>query len=197
MSSETGASRKQTFDELVTIVYGDLKRRAQQQMAGERPGSLQPTLLVHEAYERLLNYQMAFDNREHFLNAAARAMRRILIERARRLHSAKRGSGQRAETITDLDVIDVLSQSPELLLDLDRAIAELRPDQIQLTELRFFAGFTFEETAQIMGLKTETVKKRWEVIRALLFDKLEGAEQNQLSRKAAAAASLNGDGQKD
>jgi RNA polymerase sigma factor (TIGR02999 family) len=173
MGSEIGAARKRTFDELVTIVYGDLRRRAHQQLANERPGSLQPTLLVHEAYERLLNYRMSFENREHFLNAAAKAMRRIVIDRARKMNAAKRGSGQQSVTLSQLDVVGVLQQSPELLLDLDRAIDELRPDQIQLTELRFFAGFTFEETAQVMSLKSETVKKRWEVIRTILFDKLE------------------------
>jgi RNA polymerase sigma factor (TIGR02999 family) len=172
MKSESGEARKQTYDELVSIVYDELRRRARQQLAGERAASLQPTSLVHEAYERMLSYHMAFEDREHFLNVAATAMRRVLIDRARKLSAVKRGSGEAPTTLSDVNAAEALSGSPELLIDLDRAVETLRPEQIQLTELRFFAGFTLEETAEIMGLKVETAKKRWEVVRTILFDKL-------------------------
>src|SRR5215510_15153083 len=94
MSCESGEARKRTYDELVSLVYQDLRREARLQLNRERADSLQPTILVHEAYQRLLGYRMPFENREHFLNASATAMRRILIERARRLCSAKRGKRQ-------------------------------------------------------------------------------------------------------
>lgn len=92
LKSETGESRKRAYDELVTILYGELKRRARKQLAAERAPSFQPTLLVHEAYQRMLSYAMPFEDREHFLNVAATAMRRVLIERAGKLHAAKRGA---------------------------------------------------------------------------------------------------------
>ena len=93
MESEAGDERKRIYDQLVTLVYQDLRRRARQQLIGHRADSLQPTVLVHEAYERLLQYRMPYQNREHFLNVAATAMRRVLIEHARKITAAKRGGG--------------------------------------------------------------------------------------------------------
>lgn len=173
MSSERGEERKAIYDQLVTLVYQELRRRARQQLAGERADSLQPTVLVHEAYERMLDYDMPYQNRQHFMNVAATAMRRILIERARKLSAAKRGGREPKAELEDLGATAALTESPELLIDIDRALSTLRPEQIQLTELRFFAGFTLEETANIMGLKLDTAKKRWDVIKTLLFDRLE------------------------
>src|SRR5262245_34980744 len=121
MNVESGPARKQIYDELVVLVYQDLRRRAHQQLANERADSLRPTILVHEAYERLLQYRMPFENRSHFFNVAATAMRRFLVERARRLRSAKRGKGQVA---TDLQIDDAAAASsvdPDLLIDIDRA----------------------------------------------------------------------------
>ena len=172
MSEEEGDGRKRLYDELVTLAYQDLRQCAQLQLRRERADSLQPSVLVHEVYERLLQYQMPFENRRHFLNVAAAAMRRVLIERARKLNAEKRGSGQCHEALDDT-IPAALPESPEFLIDLDRALHTLRPEQLQLAELRFFAGFTVEETAEIMGLKPETVKKRWEVVKTLLFDRLE------------------------
>jgi RNA polymerase sigma-70 factor (ECF subfamily) len=150
-----------------------LRRRATQQLGGERSNSIQPTVLVHEAYERLLDYHMSYQNRQHFLNVAATAMRRVLVERARKVGAAKRGAGQPKAVLDDLCVVTTLSESPELLIDINRALETLRPEQVQLTELRFFAGFTLEETAEIMGLKPETTKKRWEIVKTVLYDKLD------------------------
>jgi RNA polymerase sigma-70 factor, ECF subfamily len=185
MKSETGETRKHTYDELVTIVYGDLRRRASRQMAGERADSLRPTLLIHAAYERMLNYNMDFENSEHFLNVAATAMRRVLVERARKIKAAKRGAGIAPASLEDVDVTGIFRETPELLIDLDRALETLRPEQIELTELRFYAGFTIEETAEIMKLKPETVKKRWEVVRTILFDKLETSARSAATVAAA------------
>jgi RNA polymerase sigma factor (TIGR02999 family) len=172
MAEESGAVRKQTYDRLVVIVYQDLRRRARLQLGRERGDTLQPTALVHEAYERLLHVQMPFHNREHFLNVAATAMRRLIIEHARKANAAKRGGGRGGDNIGAESAVGTLNQKPEFLIDIDRALQTLRPEQIQLTELRFFAGFTVEETAVIMKLKPETVKKRWEVVRTLLFERL-------------------------
>lgn len=172
MAGESGEARKDTYDRLVTLVYQDLRRRAREIMFGEKGTGLQPTVLVHEAYERLLDYHMSFQDRQHFFNVAATAMRRFLIEQARRRRASKRGSGQPAADLED-SAAQSLDHDPDRLIDIDRALATLRPEQIQLAELRFFGGFTLEETASIMGLKAETVKKRWEVVKVLLFDKLE------------------------
>ena len=173
MAGESGESRKVTYDEVVSLVYADLRRRARQHLRGERADSLRPTILVHEAYERLLRYRMPYQNRQHFLNVAATAMRRFLIERARRISAQRRG-GRRANTTLDVDTAaGALIAHPELLIDIDRALGGLRAEQVTLTELRFFAGFTIEETADIMGLNVETAKKRWRVIKVLLARNLE------------------------
>ena len=99
MSSESGPARKETYDELVALVYDDLRVRARRQLRRERADSLRPTILVHEAYERLLRYRMPYADRAHFLNVAATAMRRYLIERARRVHALRRGGGQPDATL--------------------------------------------------------------------------------------------------
>ena len=172
LSKTEGDERKQAFDRLISMVYSDLRSRARQQMRGERDWkTLQPTALVHEAYGRLMSYDMTFQNREHFLNVAATAMRRLLIERARRVKAVKRGAGQ-LTSMPDMPVVEALTQDPNLLLDLDAALATLRPEQVQLVELRYFAGLSLEETAEAMGVKAEAVKKRWQVVKTLLYDKL-------------------------
>jgi RNA polymerase sigma factor (TIGR02999 family) len=174
LAHESGESRKKTYDHLVAILYDDLRRRARQQMGGERNWtSLQPTSLVHEAYERLLGYEMEFQNREHFLNVASTAMRRVLIDRARKLKAAKRRAFRSSVPLDGDDVVRTLVSAPDALLDLDAAVDTLRPEQIRLVELRYFAGLTIEETAVAMGLQPETVKKRWQVIKTLLYDKLQ------------------------
>lgn len=171
LGSLTGAERKETYDELIAMVYEDLRRRAYAQVGREfQWKSLRATSLVHEVYEAMLGYQMPFESRQHFLNVAAKAMRRLLIDRARKLNAEKRGSGKAAEPVEDHHAVD--TQDPETLIALDEALETLRPEQVRLVELRYFAGLTLEETAQAMGLEVETVKKRWQTTRLLLFDKL-------------------------
>ena len=173
LSEKQGKAREEVYDRLVALVYTDLRNRAQQQTRGEREWqNLQPTVLVHEAYEHMLGYGMSFADRGHFLNVAATAMRRFLIDRARSVKAAKRGSVQAESSISEASVVQVLTDGPDILIDLDSALNDLRADQIQLFELRFFAGFTLEEIAAIMGIRPETVKKRWAVVKTLLFDKL-------------------------
>jgi len=173
LSHVEGDERKRVFDRLISIVYADLRSRARQQLRGEKNWqTLQPTALVNEAYSRLVNYEMKFNNREHFMNVAATAMRRLIIEKARRTKAMKRGSGEVAQSLQDMQVLDALVRDPAQLLDLDAALSTLKPEQIQLVQLRYFAMFTVEETAAAMGLQVETVKKRWQVIKTLLYAKL-------------------------
>ncbi|MBI4903215.1 MAG: sigma-70 family RNA polymerase sigma factor [Acidobacteria bacterium] len=181
LSSEKGDDRKRTYDELIEMVYEDLRRRAYAQVGREyQMQSIRATALVHEAYESMLAYDMPFESRQHFLNVAAKAMRRLLIDRARRLSAGKRGSGQDAEPLKEHHAVD--SQDPDTLIALDAAMETLRPEQIRLVELRYFAGLTVEETAEAMGLEVETVKKRWQVTRVLLYNKLASRNPNANKR---------------
>jgi RNA polymerase sigma factor (TIGR02999 family) len=173
MNCEDQVVRKAAYDELVGLVYHDLRRRARAQLGAERADSLHPTVLVHEAYERLLGYRMPFENREHFFNVAGTAMRRYLIERARKVRAAKRGGGRINSNLDDEDAAGIINSDPGLLIDIDRALESLRPDQIQLVELRFFIGFTLEESAEILGIKFDAAKKRWLAVKTLLFDRLQ------------------------
>jgi RNA polymerase sigma factor (TIGR02999 family) len=153
MERETGSAGKHTYDELVSLVYDDLRRQARGYLRRERADSVQATVLVHEAYQRLLPYRMAYQDRNHFLNVAATAMRRFLIERARRLSAVRRGSRQHNTTLDDCLDVSSLVADPDLLLDIERALEQLTPDQVRLTELRFFAGFTIEEAVGLMAVK--------------------------------------------
>lgn len=174
MATASGAARKEVYDDVVVRVYDELRRCARQQLRGERPGSLQPTALVHDVYQRLLKYDMAYADSRHFFSVAATAMRRLLIERARRLSAQRRG-GRNPEATVDAETpaLDVATD-PDLLLAVDRAMADLSPAQVQLTELRFFVGMTLPEAAAVMDINVETAKKRWRVIKALLMSRLEG-----------------------
>jgi len=172
MANESGASRKHTYDELVGLAYNELKRRARRQLRGERADSLQPTILVNAVYERLLQYRMPYEDSRHFMNVAATAMRRLLIERARAKAAEKRGRAQRAHTLHTESAIEALGENPDLLLDIEAAMDALTPEQVRLTELRFFVGFSMSETAEIMELNLETAKKRWAVIKKLLAARL-------------------------
>jgi RNA polymerase sigma factor (TIGR02999 family) len=171
MSSQTGAEKKAAYDELVTLLYVELKRYARRQLRGERADSLHPTRLVHELYDRMLSYSMPYQDRDHFLNVAASAMRRILIDRARRMSAERRGGREVAAPLDEeLDV--AFGTDPDLLIAVDEAMAVLRPEQVQLVELRFFAGYTMEETAQLMGVKIDALKKRWQVTKLVLYEQL-------------------------
>ena len=173
MANESGPARKEVYDQVVVRVYDELRKRARQQLRGERPGSLRPTALVNDVYERLLQYDMAYADSGHFFRVAATAMRRLLIERARRLSALRRGQRKPQSTVdADMPIV-AAAADPDLLLAVDRAMADLSPAQVQLTELRFFVGLTIEEAAAVMGLNVETAKKRWRVVKALLMVKLE------------------------
>ena len=163
-------------EQLLPLVYDELRRLAAQRMAQERPGqTIQATALVHEAYIRLVNAEEAphWNSRGHFFTAAAEAMRRILIDRARDKKRAKRG-GQRRRI--DLEAIDVaLNTADDDLLDLDEALEKLAseyPECAELVKLRFFAGMSLGEAAVALGLARRTAYRHWAYARAWLYQQL-------------------------
>src|SRR5688572_28228698 len=167
--------------ELLPLVYEELRRLAAHKLAQEKPGqTLQATALVHEAYLRLVGgvSPQRWDSRGHFFAAAAEAMRRILVEKARRKHSAKHG-GRRARI--DLDEALVVGEEPRHdLLDLDELLDQLAgadPRAAELVKLRFFAGLTGDQAADVLGISPSSADLLWAYARAWLFEKLEGGSR--------------------
>ncbi len=166
----------QAADKLMPIVYEELRKLAAARMAREGAGhTLQPTALVHEAWLRLVGGQnQPWQNRAHFFAAAAEAMRRILIERARRKSRLKRGSGQAALDIADFDIVAALPDDKVLLVD--EALEELKaedPEKARIVMLKFFVGLTNEQIADILNLNERTVRRHWDFARAWLFDRIQ------------------------
>ncbi len=167
-------------EKLLPLVYEELRRLAASKMAREKPGqSMQPTVLVHEAYLRLIggDTQKIWSGRAHFFGAAAEAMRRILVERARRKQSQKHGGHlQRIE----LDDAAAVIESPiEDLLALDEALTRFEqqwPDNAKLVKLRYFAGLTIPEASEAMGVSTATAERYWKFARAWLHSQLNSSE---------------------
>ena len=164
-------------DQLWQLVYDELRRLAGAQMAREMPGqTLDATALVHEAYLRLAGDQeQAFANRRHFFAAAAEAMRRILVEAARRKGRAKHGGGQRREH-ADLDTLGAGAPAEELL-NLHEALEQFAahdPRKAKLVELRFFAGLTLEEAAGCLDISLSTADRAWRYARAWLYHAMAG-----------------------
>lgn len=161
-------------DQLASMVYAELRRIAAVKMARERSGqTLQPTSLVHEAWLRLGDG--TFQNRGHFFAAASEAMRRILVERARRKHAAKRGGGE-AEHV-DIDEVDIAAptDNEEEALQVDAALDELalvHPQKAELVKLRYFVGLSFEDVAELMGVSVTTAKRDWAYARGWLHRKI-------------------------
>jgi RNA polymerase sigma factor (TIGR02999 family) len=163
-------------EQLLPLVYTELRGLAAQKLAGEKPGqTLTATGLVHEAYLRLVDVEQAqhWDGRRHFFAAAAEAMRRILIEKARRKGSLKHG----AECIRiDLDAALVVADEPRQdVLELDELLGQLAvadPRAAELVKLRFFAGLTGTQAAEVLGISPRAADHLWAYARAWLFEKL-------------------------
>jgi RNA polymerase sigma factor (TIGR02999 family) len=161
-------------EQLVPLVYAELRRIARMKLSGERSGhTLQATALVHEAWLRLMQQHGAgWQNRTQFYAIAAQAMRRILVDHARRREAAKRGAG---ESMADVDELADVLASPvpdEQLVALDTALetlAVLDERQAKVVELRFFGGLTVEETGEVLSLSPTTVKREWATARLWLF----------------------------
>ena len=163
-------------EQLLPLVYDELRKLAAAKLANEKPGqTIQPTMLVHEAYLRLIDTEQAqkWNSRGHFFGAAAEAMRRILVENARRKQSSKRGGQARH---LELDPALAAIENPfEDLLDLDQAMTRLEqewPKNAQLVKLRYFAGLTIPEASKAMGISTATAERYWRFARAWLHSQL-------------------------
>jgi RNA polymerase sigma factor (TIGR02999 family) len=168
-------------EQLLPLVYDELRRLASAKLAQEKPGqTLQATALVHEAYLRLVDPGQAqhWDSRGHFFAAAAEAMRRVLVEQARRKQTEKHGGHLRR---CSLDNFDLADEAPdEVLLALDEALTRLafeHPEKAELVKLRYFAGLSIEDAAQTQGISLATAKRRWTFARAWLFREITEGQQ--------------------
>jgi RNA polymerase sigma factor (TIGR02999 family) len=165
-------------NQLIPLVYAELRRMAGAYMQRERPGqTLQATALVHEAYMRLVDGQPGpWQNRAHFFAIAAHAMRQVLVDHARRRHAGKRGGASAREVAIDVDLL-IAPDRLEDVLAIDEALerlAAIDPRQSRLIELRFFVGLNVEEVAEVMGISPVTVKREWRSAKAWLHRELDG-----------------------
>ena len=167
-----GAGEAQAAEKLLPLVYEELRRLAAAKMAKETPGqTLQPTALVHEAWLRLVgDGPHTWQNRAHFFSAAAEAMRRILIQNARRKARLKRGGGQQR---FDIDALELAGAAPDdKLLLVNEALERLEaedPEKARVVVLKFFGGLTDREAAAILGVTERTVERHWAYAKAWLF----------------------------
>lgn len=162
------------LDELLPLVYNELRRLAHSYLKSERNDlTLQTTALVHEAYLKLIDQRSVnFQNRAQFFALSAQAMRRILLDNARRHTAQKRGSGEKV-FLEDIGEISV--EVNENLIELDLALQELEEfdsQQAKIIELRYFGGMTIEETAEVLKISLSTVKREWTMARAWLYEKV-------------------------
>ena len=176
MLQAVGRGEKQAAEQLLPLVYDELRRLAALRMAREAAGqTLQPTALVHEAWLRLVgDGDQSWENRAHFFGAAAEAMRRILIESARRKSRLKRG-GNRVQV--DLEKLDLAATSPDdrvLLIDEAlRRLEERDPKLARILTLKFFGGLTNDEVAEIIGVNERTIRRQWTFAKAWLLENIE------------------------
>jgi RNA polymerase sigma factor (TIGR02999 family) len=178
--TDVGRGDVAAAEKLLPLVYDELRRLAAQRMSNELPGqTLQPTALVHEAYLRLVDVEEAqqWNGRGHFFAAAAEAMRRILIDRARRKQSLKAGGDRQKLELPDVE--DSCAAKQIDLLALDEALAELErhdPQSAQLVKLRFFIGLSHQDAADALGIGRRTADRLWLLARAWLYQRI-GNEQ--------------------
>jgi RNA polymerase sigma factor (TIGR02999 family) len=168
----------QAANDLLPLVYEELRKLAAAKMANEAPGqTLQPTALVHEAWLRLAGDEYKqWDGRAHFFGAAAEAMRRILVDNARRKKALRHGGGQQRVDIQDVDLAGALEDDQLLALNdaLDRLAARDKP-KADLVKLRYFSGMTIEEAARVLNISEPTAKRWWAYARAWLFAEIQTA----------------------
>ncbi|HOW71066.1 MAG TPA: ECF-type sigma factor [Phycisphaerae bacterium] len=170
--SQIESGDPQAAEQLLPLVYDELRKLAAAKLATEKPGqTLQATALVHEAYLRLVDVEKAqrWSSRGHFFAAAAEAMRRILVENARRKLRVRHGGDARRQELTDLPHTG--DSDPETILAVDEAVARLAesdPDAAHIIKLHVFAGMTLDETAQLLGISRATVFRQWAYARATL-----------------------------
>lgn len=179
MLERARAGHGSATDDLLPVVYDELRKIAAAQLNNERVGhTLQPTALVHEAYMRLVgDGDVSWNSRGHFFSAAAQAMRRILVDRARARGSAKRGGGRAREALSDSALIsepvdDTMIAIDELLKKLDA----YDKAKAQVVMLRYFAGLSIEQTAEALGMTEHKVKSEWSFARAWMHAELSRGE---------------------
>ena len=170
-----GRGDKEALDQLMPIVYEELRRQAARYLRREQPGhTLQTTALIHEAYVRLVDQHVVqWQNRAHFFGVAAQMMRRILVDHARTKKRVKRGGSDIRVSLADANVA-VKGQDLDVVA-LDEALnrlAQIDEQQSRVVELRYFSGLTVEETAEVMGISKATVKRDWSVAKAWLYREL-------------------------
>jgi RNA polymerase sigma factor (TIGR02999 family) len=177
------AGDPQAAEELLPLVYDELRKLAAAKLAHEQPGqTLQATALVHEAYLRLVggDAEQHWNSRGHFFAAAAEAMRRILVDQARHKLSQRRGGARRRCELSEADRIELPLN--EEIVDLDDALSKLSaadPKAAELVKLRVFAGMTIEEVAKVQGTSPRTVKRNWTFARAWLGRELAAYDQRK------------------
>ena len=169
---------REALDKLLPLVYNELRRLAHSYLSHERPDlTLQTTALVHEAYLKLIDqHSVNWENRAQFFAISAQAMRRILLDNARRHTAAKRGSGGQKISLDDVATLSVDSAN-ESLIALDLALRKLETideAQSKIIELRYFGGLTIEETAQVLRISPSTVQREWTIARAWLYKAISG-----------------------
>lgn len=180
--AQAEAGDAQAAAQLLPLVYDELRRLAAGRLAQEKPGqTLQATALVHEVFLRLVGNAPGreFAGRAHFFAAAAEAMRRILVEQARRKLSQKRGGNRDREPGAEIELADEALAAPAQLLAVHEALEALateEPRKAELVKLRYFAGLTLPEASQTLGISLATAKRDWAVARAWLFGRLHGDE---------------------
>lgn len=166
----------QAAEELLPLVYEELRKLAGAKMARESPGqTLQPTALVHEAWLRLTGTgRQHWEGRRHFFSAAAEAMRHILIDRARKRQCVRHGAGQER---LDIDAIELPAPvETDQFLDVNQALEELEradPDKAEVVKLKFFVGLSEREAAEVLGVSERTIERRWAYAQAWLFERIE------------------------
>ena len=172
------------FDRLVALVYDDLRRVAHRQLGRLRPGrTINSTGLVHEAYLKMVDQsRVGFQDRAHFFGIAARAMRQILVDHARRRGRRKRGGNPKAEPLDE--AMTAVADDAERILVMHDALERLAavdPRLTHLVECRFFAGYSEQETAEILGVSARTVRRDWTRARAWLLELMHGAPESPAS----------------
>lgn len=182
---------REASNRLWDVVHQELRAIAGQQMVGEHAAkTLQATALVHEAYLRLFgSSQVDWANRQHFFATAAKVMRQICVDDARRRRALKRGGGHRPAALGDEP--QLVGPDPAIVLDVHEAVEQLEkddPKKAQVVTLRYFAGLNEEETAEVMGISRRTVQLEWRVARAWLHRRLGGLKLDAGDRDTAADA---------
>jgi RNA polymerase sigma factor (TIGR02999 family) len=167
---------QEILDQLMPLVYEELRRQAARYLRKERPNhTLQTTALIHEAYLKLIGQEVSWQNRAHFFAIAAQAMRRILVDHAKTRHREKRGGAAENLALEEAVYVGVSQKSVDLV-NLDEALnrlAKLDPRQARIVELRYFSGLSIDETAEIIGVSNATVRNDWNMAKAWLKQEIQ------------------------